>query len=232
MEEKKLVKIIGGISVVLGCYYLFLLYLLFDITHNISLALNTGTSQVDYESALTTLFIFIAFSIIPLVLYIIGGFLLFKLRERGRNIVIGALVLTLLGMIFNAKTIFIEIKENPIINIIYYFFYAVTSIGLLFFLNSHKVKTIFHAKPIHFSKYKNIMGIVNDILVDANVIKRGKKTYLPAWSVIATFLLPIFLIYLAIEHNNIIFAWLIIPCMVIFPLIGSYIAKCQHKNKD
>jgi len=225
VEEKNIVKIIGCISIILGCYYLFLLYVLFDIGHNISLILNINTSQMNYENALTALFIFAAFSIIPSILYVIGGFLIFKLRKQGRSIVVGTLALTLLTIIFNAKAILLEIKQSPIVNTIYYLFYALISTILLFFFYSQKVKTIFHVKYSKLHKFKSATGRINDILVDTNVIRRGKKTYLPAWSVIATFLLPMFLIYLAIEYSNIIFAWLIIPCMIIFPLIGGYFVK-------
>ena len=231
MEDKKLVKLIGGISIALGCYYLFLLAIYFNIPNNVGLILDINTAHATYENALTTLFMFAAMSIIPLILYIFGGFLVLNKREVGRKIIIGTLVLTLFATVCNLKMVLLEIKRNPVINTLHFIFYTVISIALLFFLNSRKVKTIFSVENTNFIKYQNIAGKINDILVGANVIRGGKKTYLPAWSVVATFLLPIFLIYLAIEYDNVIFAWLIIPCMIIFPLIGGYAVKWRDQKQ-
>lgn len=226
--NKKIIKSIGIVSIILGCYDVVLFYLLFNITDNAILILRNDTAPADFIKALTVLFVFAACAFIPLMLYIIGGILTYRLREGGRRLLIGASCLTLFSFLINSAQVVEEIKENPVGNLFYYLLLILAALIIILFFTNTKVKEIFVEKIPVAERPKNVVHEAESLLVEANIIRKSKKGYLPAWSVAGTFILPIFCIFLSVNFKNIIFAWLVIPCMIIMPLLGML---CTNRRK-
>lgn len=228
--NRKIIKSIGIVSIILGCYDIVFFYLIFNITHNITLISRSDTLQTDFINAVTTLFVFIACAFIPLMLYVIGGILTYRLREGGRKLLIGASCLTLFSFLINDAQVIEEIKEHPVGNLISYFLLILAALIIILFLTNAKVKEMFIEKISMPKKPKGIVHKTKDLLVETNIIRESKKGYLPAWSVAGTFILPIFCVFLSVNFKNIIFAWLVIPCMIVMPLLGVLYANKHGEN--
>jgi len=160
---------------------------------------------------------------------IIAGVFLLKLKNWARKLCI---ILELSAIVFTMLTPFTlakELTDNTTMVIFSLAIGIISTLLIIYYLTRPKIKAMFTGQVQISEKPKGIVQWTKDLLVEAYVIRKPKKTYLPTWTVVGTFLLPIFCIYLAITLKNIVFAWLAIPCMIILPLLGALYIKRTPK---